>query len=575
VILILTNDSQTRSGTLQTPEEQPSGPSQAEVLVRRAPMGFLWNQLYQFWFFGASFLLTEVVTRGLPPKDYGVYAAAITAFTTLSYVAAFGLEEAATIWVPRALTESGRAQASSIIRRLIGVRLLFLLAISAVMLFLFPMLPGWLGGLTVPGAAGLATALGAPAIQDHLLPLAFYVCGNGFVLLLFAIFTSLLRTRVIFVVSGCAQAANLALSWLFLKLGWGVSGAIWALALVSWLTALAYFFWLAPFLSIRRPRHSISLLPALRLSVAAWLTNLAGGALLKQIVVSLLSVYLLAAVRDTQIGFFNLAFQLGHSAGLLLVAGLSFVGMATMAAAYTGQNRSWLSASWRGVQKVQILLSLPLLVFSMLNAQTIVVLLFKQDYADVGPLLQLFLVFNILTRVSGGGFNQAALYVLGKQRFVVFLQWASLALTAGLGFLLIPRYGLLGALMAAGLPPVLVELSQLVYLLPFLNRRYPLRFVLRYALVLAVPVIAGLFLHPVDWLRHIVTGTLLDWLGLIAAGLLFGILLIVALLLVKPLEAEDAALLNSMNPRVRALLRLLIRKSALAAAETAPLNPVR
>lgn len=519
--------------------------------MRRAPMGFLWNQLYQLWLFGSLFLLTEVVTRGLLPNDYGVYSYALTAFTTVSYLAAFGLEEAATIWVPRALTEDGRAQASSVIRRLLGTRLLFLLAAAAAMLFLFPLLPGWLGQLALPGAVGLSTALGNPAIQDHLPPLAFYVVGTGFINLLFAIFTALLRTRVILVVSGCSQAANLILVWVFLALGWGVDGALWALGIVSWLTAIAYLGWLMPLLLIRRPPQAMSLLPALRLSMAAWLTNLAGGALLKQVVVGLLVLY---AFNSAQIGFFNLAFQLGHSAGLLLVAGLSFVGMATMAAAYSGENRAWLATSWRAVLKVQILLALPLLVFSLLHAPAIVVLLFGEEYAGVGPLLQLFLAFNILTRVSGGGFHQAALYVLEKQRFVVFLQWASLALTAVLGFLLIPQGGPMGALIATGLPPVLVELAQLAYLLPSLNRRYPLRFVLHYALALAVPVIAGLLWQPQEWL------------GVIGAGLLFTALLIVALLVVKPLDAEDAALLGKMNSWLRVALMRLIRKSALASA---------
>lgn len=520
--------------------------------MRRAPMGFLWNQLYQLWLFGSSFLLTLVVTRGLLPVEYGVYATALTAFTTISYLAAFGLEEAATIWVPRALTEDGRAQASSVIRRLLGTRVLFLLATCAAMLFLFPALPGWLGQLPIPGAAGLATTLGDAAVQNHLISLAFYVAGSGVVSILFAVFTALLRTRVILVVSGCSQAANLALAWVFLKLGWGVDGVFWALGIVSWLTVAAYLVWLAPLLVVRRPSQVMSLLPALRLSVAAWLTNLAGGALLKQVVIWLLILY---AFSKAQVGFFNLAFQLGHSAGLLLVAGLSGVSMATMAAAYTGENRSWLSTSWRTVLKVQTLLALPLLVFSLLNAQAIVVLLFGRAYAGVGSLLQLFLIFNILTRVSGGGTHQAALYVLGKQRFVVFLQWASLALSAVLGFLLIPQAGPMGALIATGLPPVLVELAQLARLLPSLNKRYPLSFVLRYGLAMALPVLAGVFWHPQGWL------------GLVVAGLLFTVLLVAALLLVRPLDAEDAALLGKMNSWLRAALMRLIRKSALATAE--------
>lgn len=564
MISILANSDQVGSDISQAPEVGSADATRPEALVRRAPMGILWNQLYQIWFFGASFLLTEVVTHGLSPEAYGVYSYALTAFTTISYLAAFGLEEAATIWVPRALTEDGRSQASSVIRRLIAVRFLFILATCALMLFLFPVLPGWLGQLSVPGAAGLASALGKPALQAHLISLAFYVGGSSFVSLLFAIFVSMLRTRVIFVISGCSQVANLALAGMFLKLGWGVDGTIWALGIISWLTAVAYLIWLSPLLLVRRPRQAISLLPALRLSVAAWLTNLAGGALFKQAVVFLLGSY---AIATAQIGFFNLAFQLGHSAGLLLVAGLSSVGMATMTAAYTGQNRAWLSASWRAVLKVQILLAVPLLLFSLLNAQAIVDVLFPKGYGDVGPLLQLFLAFNILTRVSGGGIHQAALYVLGKQGYVVVVQWASLGLTILLGILLIPQTGPLGALIATGVPPVLVELAQLAYLLPSITRRYPLHFVLRYAAALIAPIIAGVLVHPTDWLKTFVTGSLLNWLGLIVAGLLFALLLIGALLLVKPLEEEDAAMLGQTNSWMRTVLKPLVRKSALAAVD--------
>jgi len=552
VILIPTDGRQTSSSLSRVTKAQRTGPLRAEALVRRAPMGFLWNQIYQLWLFGSSFLLTLVLSRGLSTDQYGVFATALTAFTTASYLAAFGLEEAATIWVPRALTEDGRAQASSVIRRLIGVRLLFLLAVCAALIFLLPVIPSLLARLSLPGAAGLASTLRDPAVQNHLIPLAFYVAGSGLVSLLFAIFTSLLRTRVTLVVSGFSQGANLAIAWLFLWLGWGVDGALWALGIISWLTAFAYFCWLAPLLFARRPRQIISLRPALRLSVAAWQTNLAGGALLKQVVVFLLVLY---AFSYTQIGFFNLAFQLGHSAGLLLVAGLSGVSMATMAAAYSGENRSWLAISWRAVLKVQTLLALPLLIFSLLNAQAIVIVLFGSQYAGVGPLLQLFLAFNILTRVSGGGMHQAALYVLGKQRVVVLLQWASLGLTVLLGFLLIPKVGPMGALVATGVPPVFVELAQLAFLWPSLNRRYPLHFVLRYGLALVLPVCFGLIWH------------LQGLIGLAVAGILFTILLVAGLLLVKPLEAEDAALLGKMNSWLRSALMLLIRKSALPAAE--------
>ena len=64
MIFILANSDQVGSGIPQAPEAGNAGAAQAEALVRRAPMGILWNQLYQIWFFGASFLLTEVSDEG-------------------------------------------------------------------------------------------------------------------------------------------------------------------------------------------------------------------------------------------------------------------------------------------------------------------------------------------------------------------------------------------------------------------------------------------------------------------------------------------------------------------------------
>ncbi len=550
MILIPTESNQTSTDVVQDAQAQTATQSSAEALVRRAPMGFLWNQLFQLWLFGSGLLLMLVVARGVSKDQYGAFQIALTAFNTALYLAAFGLEEAATIWVPRALAEHGRAQASSVIRRLLRTRLLFLLVVCAALLFLLPLAPGWITDLPFPGAKNLANTLANQAIQQHLPALALYVSGTGVVNLLFFVFTALLRTRVTLVVSGVSQAANLALAWLFLRLGWGVDGALWALGIVAWLTAFAYCFWLAPILVVRRPRRPLSLRPALRLSLAAWLTNLANGALLKQVAVWLLLFY---AFGNVQVGFFSLAFQLGHSAGLLLIAGLSGVGMATMSAAYAGENRSWLAISWRAVLKVQILLSLPLLVFSLLNAQTIIIFLFGQTYADVAPLLQLFLAFNILTQLSGGNVHQAALYVLGRQRIVVILQWAALALTAILGLALIPSLGPLGALVATGVPPVLLNLAQLALIWPALNRGYPLRFAARYTVAMLAPLAAGLaitlFLHP-----H-------GLLGLAAGGIIFSVLLVGALLVIKPLEADDAVLVGKLNSWLRRVLLLFVRKS--------------
>ena len=84
--------------------------------------------------------------------------------------------------------------------------------------------------------------------------------------------------------------------------------------------------------------------PIAQLGISAWLTNLVTGALLKQVSIILLGYF---AVSITAIGYFNLSFQLGHAASLLLVTGFGGVAGSALAAAFVGKNYDRLARSWQ------------------------------------------------------------------------------------------------------------------------------------------------------------------------------------------------------------------------------------
>src|SRR5262249_50104869 len=135
----------------------------------------------------------------------------------------------------------------------------------------------------------------------------------------------------------------------------------------------------------------------------------------------------------------------------------------------------------------------------------LVVLLYGSEYAVVGPLMQLFLLFNIAQRLFGGGAHQAALYVLGRQGLALGAQWAGLVGTVALGALLIPQGGALGgpagALIAVGTGQLGAELLQLALVWRFLGRSYPIPFGLRICLALAPAVLLAAF-WPSAWVLH-------------------------------------------------------------------------
>src|SRR5215467_14559235 len=103
--------------------DAPRGEIEARQLLKRTPGSYLLNQAYSLWFFISSFLLTIIITRRLSTTQYGVYAVALSAFNTIAYIVALGLEDATTTFVPRVFSEHGRAAAAALIRRLLALRM--------------------------------------------------------------------------------------------------------------------------------------------------------------------------------------------------------------------------------------------------------------------------------------------------------------------------------------------------------------------------------------------------------------------------------------------------------------------
>ena len=511
---------------------------EARLLLKRTPGSYLLNQLYGLWVFGSLFLLTVLVTRKLSVAEYGVFAVSLAAFNTIAYIVALGLEDATTTFVPRIFAERGRAAAAMLMRRLLALRSGILILSFVIMLFTLPLLASLIAAIPLSGTAGIAASLRDPALLNHITPIAVYVLGNGISSLITAICASLMRMRFVFIVGGVTQLVLLVLSFFVLQLGWGTDGILWIFAALSLLNALAFLFWLAPFLFARKAAGTYiqPMKPVIQLGISAWLTNLVSGALLKQVSIILLGFFLVSIV---QIGYFNLSFQLAHAASLLLVSGFGGVGGAALAASFVGRNYDRLSRSWQALIKIETLLAAPVLVFCLFNAQNIAHALYGANYDPVGPLLAIFLFFNILVRVVGTTNHQYALYVMGKPKLVVLGQWLGLVAVVIIGVLLIPRWGPAGALVADGLAQVLIGALLLVFLWPVLPEKYPLGFTLRFLLGLTLAALPSILWHPASRLL----------IGV--SGVMFLVLCIVLFIFIKPLSADDMEMISSLNASAR------------------------
>jgi len=522
----------------------PLGEAGAQQLLRRTPISYLLNQLYGLWVFASLFILSLIMTRKVSVPQYGVYAIAATAYNTIAYIVAFGFEDATNTYVPRVLAEHGQASAAHLIRRMFALRIVILALSLGIMLFALPLVAVIFAAIPLPTFEGIAQQLRSPALLAHITPIAFWVLGNGITSLLIAVYASIMRMRIVFIVGSLAQLFLLVVSFITLRLGWGIDSVLWLQAIATLLSAAAFAIWQWPLIFTRGAIYKQPLRPVLRLGISAWVPNLVMGALLKQVSINLL---LLFSVSVTQIAFFTLSFQLADAANQLLVSGFGGVGIAALAAAFVGMNHQRLARSWQTLIKFETLLAAPVLIFCLFNSQAIALALYPSEYSIVGQLLAIFLFFNIIVRVLGTTIHQSTLYVLQKPQLVVLAWLLGLASLVLLGIMLIPHYGPAGALIADGISKIITGGLMLAFIWRDLPEKYPLGFTLRMLLALTIAALPAIVWHP--------SGRIM----LVASGLVFLGLAVALLTLIKPLSADDMQRIGEFKPGVARYLKWFAR----------------
>lgn len=531
---------------MPAPVTAPLGEAGARHLLKRTPNSYLLNQAYGLWVYISLFLLTILLTHKLSRDDYGLYAVAATAFNTIAYIMAFGLEDATTTFVPRLLAEHGQATAAALVRRLLAIRVGTLLLCMAILLFSLPTLASFFASIPTPLTASMAAGLRSPGVQMHSAPIAFWVLANGLFSLLNAVYAAVMRMKIVFVVGSLGQCALLGLGFVTLQLGLGIDGVLWLQGIITFLGAIIFALWQAPLIFTRGASYHQPLGPVFRLGISAWFTNLVSGALLKQISVILLLYFGATLAQQAD---FNASFQLTDGANLLLVSGFGGVGVSALAAAFVGMNYHRLSRTWQTLIKIETLLSVPGLIFCLFNAHNIVLALYGAKYEPAGQLFAIFLSLNLVVRMLGMTIHQSTLYVLGKSRFVVIAQWAGLIVIIGPGFYLTSLWGPAGALVADGLARLITCGLMLIFLWKDLPTKYPLTFSLRLLLAAALAAIPVLVFRPASKPM------------LVVFGLVFILLSALMLAVIRPLTQADIEMLREVKPGVVPYLKWFARSA--------------
>lgn len=544
-----------------TADESPATFSETgEQLIRRAPTGYLWNQAGSLWLFLSLLLFEVVIRRSLHKTETNTFDLVSTIANLGFYIASLGLASAGTVFIPRALAEGGPALALSLANRLVAIRLTFSLIVGSAVIWGLPALVAAVEQARWQPGIEIAHSYTVQAMLDHRIMIAAYVICVGVSTLLSALLIALVYTRIVFIIGSLGQLLLLVIAFILVRpLNAGVDGALAAQALPAAGTAVIFAIALQRVLRARPSAKGYRMLrPTLRLAIAAWLADLPNSSLVQPVAIGQL-----AAVAPSELLYFKSTYQMGDAGARFFTDGLGGISMATMSVSYEG-GLGPMGTSWRTVSKLQVLLAVPLVAFCIPHAAAIMRILFGLNYEQSGPLLAIFLALNGFSQILGGATHEWALYVLGRQQWVVLSRWATLGILAVVGAVLVPQFAALGALLAVGIGRLAAQIFLLVLARIWVRRPYPVAFIVKLLLALVAPVIVTIFWQPASLIHSLVMG--IDWLPtdflplldqtlLLTINLLiFTVLLLLCLRIIRPLDAEDTALLDQVPAWLRRAL---------------------
>jgi O-antigen/teichoic acid export membrane protein len=488
-------------------------------LAKKTFRGFVLNTASRLTEFALTFAITIVLTRFLGPDNFGKYAIVMTFCGLFALLANVGFEESLNVLIPK--SPDDKTKQASLFSSLLGLRVVVLILIAGLAFFISDPISAAMGN---PGLGGLIR-----------LAIPFIFIANINALFMFLL-TGLFRFGTLAITKILSLLLQLAGILIVFALRGGIAEVIVVLAVVNLILLGIYVIYCRQYLRWRV--RDISVFTALSFGLVIWFTNLVNFALGKQSDILLMGLFRLA---EAQIGYYEIAYRSVNTINMLLISGFIGITLASFAEAST-KDPGLLGNAWQLTIKAYGAIALPVIIFSIVHARTIITGVFSEAYEPAVILFQVYASFIFFTKLLGGGNHITLLYAIGRQKVVLFTRLVAGTGNVGLNLIFIPRLGALGALIATGISQLAVIIIELGFVKKSIKTRFPVIFNVKLTVACLAGIVPGLVFLP----YHL-------W-GVVIAAFIYYIIIIVTLYLLKPFSYEDIGFLSSINPLIGKVL---------------------
>lgn len=485
----------------------------ARMLTRFAG-GLFWGQLLRLVEVGTSLIFLVIVVRKLGPAQYGVFGLLINICALGTLVSGQGFGDMLSKYLPQIQARSG-AQASARLAKQVIVWSILLTAAIAIALWLL--------------RYELALWFHNNQILTYAYALLLLFAGQSISNAFSASNVALLKINGVCIVVGMINVLALAGAIVGISIYRPSAGIMIGASAIAYTAGIiGYLIVSRQWLFIPTADHGISMREIWRFSSRAWLVKLATFAVSGEIIVLLMGWWV-GQPRD--IGYFNAAYVPLARLQILLL-GWTLPVLPSLSELHATRGVNSLSGAYRLYIKLLVAIIVPIFAFVALHARTIVSSLFTDSFLPAASLLRIYASLWIVAILFGSGLTTSLLYSLNKPTTVVKIRILVAAACLPMAYLLIPRFGSLGAVLSVGLSAMAMAICEMLVVRRTIAINYPFGFVVKVLAASAISLAITYLLRPATLISLVLCGILL---------------LVVYILSMSRLKVLDAAEKDTLN----------------------------
>jgi len=433
-----------------------------------------YNSINRFVAFASSVILSIIVARFLGPSNFGTYSLVGFTVTAGELLANLGLGIVGTKYISEFYNSANKETVSSIVNYILKVKLIAT-TIVAVCFLVF--------------SKFFANFYSDNRLFVYLIFSAACLFPSGLAVVFGSVIGGMQEYKYLAYRTMIISPLSVILSFVVLKNGYGIAYLILVNGLVSVVESLFYYCMIRRKIDIRfNIFGTISHEIKKRIFNYNWQVALL--LLVDAIIWQRSEVFFLGKFRaPSEVGFYSLAFGIVEKVIIFLPAIFSGTLMPAMSELYGKKEEGALRNLYLSSVRYLLLISIPACMMMMFLAAPLINVVYGAKYLPVVPILRILLI-------SGGAVvvgTAQACFFYGTENQRIMLKWNSLLaiFNLALDFVLIPRFGAIGAASANTITQTIGILIGIVITCHMLSVRFPIRDLLKVAVASAamVPVI--------------------------------------------------------------------------------------